>query len=360
MTSYINFVSVGVLAMVAQSAQAREANNQSWNFGSKLQINTQQINESKKSGDASEVKSSSSEIALHRAEIKISGEQGQDKLEIIYLFDSSTLETATITHKMNDTVSILAGKMFLLTQSWEWDYHVADQYFYSAASSLSPAEASNGAQLNLLFGDHTINLQAVQGMNSIETPTGSKVTFESKGGLSTAIQYRSEISKMIRPIMTYTTIRTASSKGSDGNNYGNGYQNQIGVGVQIAANNTVIDAELDTVKQLKFKNSAADTNKDIDTQSIILQAKYSIGDTTPLIKLSLDSKKTGMSQAQIDTGNEGDLTGMQIAAGLEYKLDETCRLHAIYRNNNSSAKIAGGKNEIIKTTGFNLGITATM
>ena len=40
MTNYINLVTVGALAMVTQSAQAGEANNQSWKFGSKLQINT--------------------------------------------------------------------------------------------------------------------------------------------------------------------------------------------------------------------------------------------------------------------------------------------------------------------------------
>jgi hypothetical protein len=301
-----------------------------------------------------------SKLDLNVAEIKFVGQLPNGSLDLIYFAHNNTLDTATITHQIGENLSVVAGKMYLLTQGWESDYDPYDQYIFSLAGNLAPTQAENGAQINLIFGDHTFSAQALQGNHLLITSDNKEVTFENNGGLSTALQYRGVFYGGIKPIFTYSLVRTSSSKGSDGHNYGDGYQSQIGASVQLVYGNMFLDAEWLTVKKLKFKNEPSADNKDTDYSSLVFQAKSYTSHVTPIFKITLDQMKTGMNQSQIDSGAVGNLVGTQYAIGLERMLDKSCRLHAVYSVDSTSQKIAANKTKTVNKYQINLGVTASI
>lgn len=354
-------VVIGLLSISGiATAASDDTSHPTWNISGKVRMDVEQYRTQTKSGSVESKTDSSSEVLLKNAEFKLSGESSTNKFEINYLALSNTLEIATITHKFNEALAVVAGKMYLLVHSWEWDYATSDQYVNSMVLAATPNFTDTGAQLNLTMSAQTLSFQAVEGLQSLSQPNGSQVTFKKKGGLSTAVQYRGEFNKMIRPLVTYTRMNPSSSNASDGKNYGNGYQTHVGLGVQLVVDDAQFEAEVDQIITHKLKEDVSDTNKEQLTQSIVLQGKYAIGLTTPFIKLISDSVKTGMTNAQIDAGFNGDLSGTQIVIGLEHKLDETCRLHVFAHNEHSSKKIAAGQTEKITKNGFNFGVTAAM
>ncbi|MCX6119346.1 MAG: hypothetical protein NT027_17545 [Proteobacteria bacterium] len=357
-----NLMAVGIIASVATVAAAADEAKANWGIKGLVRMDAVQSTTETKVGDADKSTAKSSEVMLKHGDMTLTGDRGGDTMKIKFHAESgfALLDTATITHKFTDTVNVAFGKMSVLAQSWENDYDSSDQYIWSWAGQATPSNA-DGAQVNANFGDHNVSLQVVQGVKSITSSTTNAttgkvtktaVTFNDGGSLTAALQYKGDINKMIKPILTYTSVKTSGTKGSDGANYGNGYQTQMGLGVQVLVADLTADLEYDTVKNHKVKDVTS--AKDNDIASMILQAKYAIGMTTPFLKVVSETHKFGAEK------NVGDLSGMQLALGAEHKLDENCRLHGLYMMSSKSEKIAGEKTTKTNMAGFNFGVTASM
>ncbi len=346
-----NLLVVGVVAGFATAAAAAEEGKSNFKVGAKVRMdNVQSTTETTNAGSAKTTEKSSA-ISLNRAQFDLTGTHGSDTLYVKYYAESNYLRTATVTHKFSDMISATFGKMQMLAQSYETDYSSTDMYLYSAANMVGiKGTDSSGAKIGLSFGDHSLAIQALQGLSTVED-----ATFKSSGGLTTAIQYRGNINNMIRPLISYTMVRTSGSTTTADSktaaNYGDGYQTQMGAGVQVDAAGATVDLELDTVKNHKQKGS---TGKDSNVQSIIAQVKYPVGMTTPFIKFVSDSAKYGAAQ------DVGDMARTAMAVGVEHKLDSSCRLHAVYTSDNSTTKAGTAGDNKVAETGFNIGVTAAM
>lgn len=335
-----------------------------WKVGGELRVDSQQSTmvTTPATAGAAKVTAKSSEMVLNTANINFVGTHGTDTLNFSYSAGTNELKNATISHKFTDMVSATFGKMTLLSQSWETSYADTDDYLMSLAGAQDPGE-HNGAKIDLSFGDHGVSLQAMEGLHSVSSGGGT-TTFNPSGMMSTAFQYRGAIAGMIHPLVSYTMVKPSSSRGNNvvisGNKstsvdqvYGNGYQTQMGIGAQVAVAGATVDAELDTVKFNK-QTVVGTTTKDSNIQSIVLQAKYPVGMTTPIFKMTSDSHKMGMD------GNVGDISQTQFAIGAEHKLDSNCRLHAIFTSKSSTTKETSSTSEKVSSTGFNIGVTAAM
>lgn len=335
-----------------------------WKVGGELRVDSQQRTAvmTPATAGAAKVTLKSSEMSLNTANINFVGTQGSDTLDFSYSAGTNELKNATISHKFTDMVSATFGKMTLLSQSWETSYADTDDYLTSLAGGQDPGE-HNGAKIDLSFGNHGVSLQAMEGMHSISSGGGT-TSFNTSGMMSTAFQYRGTIADMIHPLISYTMVKPSSSRGNNvvtvGNKrtsvdelYGKGYQTQMGIGAQFAVAGATVDAELDTVKFHK-QTVVGTTTKDSNIQSIVLQAKYPVGMTTPIFKMTSDSHKMGMD------GNVGDISQTQFAIGAEHKLDSNCRLHAIFQSSSSTTKATASTSSKLAATGFNMGVTAAM
>ncbi len=354
-----NLLVVGVVAGFATAAAAADE-KANWAVSGKVRVDATQSSVDTTKGSEPKKTAKSSSIGINRAQFNLIGTRGSDTMTMKYIADTNTLDTATITHKFSDMVSATFGRMAMLAQSWENDYSYTDQYLVSMTGLMAPSN-SDGAQIDLGFGDHSLSIQALQGVSSAKG-----YTFDSKGGLSTSLQYRGNINNMIRPLITYTIVKAAGSAGyvdANGNasfdegedtiNMGNGLQNQLGAGVQVSAGGATIDLEYDTITSLKAK--APTGGKDEKYTSIVAQVKYPVGSTTPFLKIASNSSKLGADK------DVGDVTGMGLALGVEHALDGNCRLHAVYTNSNSTTKGDGSGKDTKETgTGFNFGVTASM
>lgn len=363
-----NLLVVGVMAGVASAAAAEDA-KANWAISGKIRMDSTQSTTETTEASAAAMKSTakSSSIGLNRAQFGLVGTEGADTMELKYYLHSNVLSVATISHKFSDMITATFGHMGLMAQSWENDYSSTDQYIYSGAGGMAPGDA-NGVQVGLTFGDHSVTIQALQGLSSIGEGDDT-TTFTSGGKLSTALQYRGEINKMIRPLFTYTTVSTSSSMGTnsvikDGKttktavNYGNGYQTQLGAGVQVDAGGATVDLEYDMVTAMKQKASATGDStagfKDNKWTAMVLQAKYPVGSSTPFFKFASDSGKMGADSAI------GDTSGTNMALGVEHNLDSHCRMHAAYTMASSTKKMDATYSTKVSKSGFNLGVTAKM
>ncbi|MCX6123936.1 MAG: hypothetical protein NTV34_04195 [Proteobacteria bacterium] len=371
-----NLLAVGIIATAATVASAADESKATWKVGGKLRMDAVQTTTETKpaTGDKSTTKSSG--LLPKRAAFTLTGESngGQDTMFMeYYAYNNTTnelagttmntLNNAWIRHRLADNITASGGLINSLAQSWEFDYDAADLYLTSYTYGLAP-DPTTGVQVNANFGDHNIAFQIMQGQRT--TGKGAEmVRYNEGGGLTAALQYRGEINKMIRPLVTYTNVKTSGSKmtnakGVVDTNYSrsSGYQTQMGLGVQVDTSGLVADIEYDAVKTMKMKWEAAGTepttNKDSDTTSIILQAKYAIGMTTPFLKFTSNATKNGQE------GGASDMTGTGLAIGAEHMLDSVCRAHVVYTAQNDSEKEDATNTTKTTTTSINFGFTAAM
>jgi hypothetical protein len=355
-----NLLVVGVVAGFASAAVAQDSKG-SWSVGGRVRVDAHQNTKETKPVSGDKTTEKMSEVSLNRAQFTLNGARDGHGLAITYYADSNELYSAVISHKFSETVTAHFGKMKVLALGVENSYDEIDQYIMSMAGEEAPKN-STGARVDFGFGDHNVSVQAVEGIRSItnEDPAGMAM-FNARGGLTTALQYRGEINKMIKPVVTYTQVRPSSTKGafkfSDPTqndlplNFGNGYRTIIGVGAQMAVAGAAIDLEYDSIKNHKQKDS---NEKDDDITSLVAQVKYAVGASTPFLKISSDAHKFGADKG------DGDIAGMNLALGVEHALDTSCRLHALYYSKASGTKDEAGKEEKVTTTGFNFGVTASM
>ena len=371
-----NLLAVGVIVSTATVASAADEAKANRKVNGVLRMDALQTSTEVKAGSADKTTAKTSGIYPNRAAFTLTGETANDTMVIEYFLSDVVPGTASATlnrvnnayvhHKFTDMISVMGGQIDTLAQSWENDYDTVDGYLFSAAHGLAPA-STTGYQVNANFGDHKVALQLLQGLRS----TGSGTTAESfneGGGLTAALQYRGEINKMIRPIVSYTNVKTSGSSITVGGvkdaNYKreNAYQTQLGLGVQVDTAGLIADIEYDSVTTLKKKwagsgsepTASAATNKDSTTTSLVLQAKYAIGATSPFLKFVSDATKNGL-----DSGLT-DMTATKFGLGVEHKLDSTCRLHAVYTSQASTTKLSASDNLKATSTGFNFGVTAAM
>ena len=306
----------------------------------------------------------SSVLQLNRAQFGLVGEQGTDKFEVQVWADkfgsANALNTATITHKFMDMLSVSFGHMGYLMQSWENDYDTIDEYMFSLANGKAFTTSNNGIQANASFGDHALALQVLQGESSTTIGKNTVNFTNNKGGLTTSLQYRGEINKMIRPLITYSMVKPSSSNttytDSANKSHSLTFTNlstQLGVGVQVAVASATIDAEYDSVSVPKYTVDTVDTKAET-VSSIVLQGKYAMGMTSPFLKITVDSDKLGADS------NVGDIAQTQVALGVEHKLDQTCRLHAVFFNQAQSIKADSSNTTKVSSNNFNLGVTASI
>jgi hypothetical protein len=356
-----NLLVVGVVAGFATAAAAQDSKG-SWSVGGKVRVDVEQSSTEDAPNGGTKTTSKSSEVSLNRAQFTLTGTRGSDSINMTYYADSNELYSAFISHKVNDMITAHFGKMKVLAQSVENSYDAIDQYDWSWAAMHAPMN-STGARLDFaLAGDHNVSVQAVEGVQgwSNDVTVNGKTTtvktmFNKSGGLTTALQYRGNVNG-IKPIISYTQVRTSSTKGSTDAggsvNYGNGYQTQMGVGAQASFSGANVELEYDTVKFHKQKDVAG--AKDNDIASMIAHVRYPVGKTTPFLKVASESWKFGAAD------DIGDMKGMNLSLGVEHSLDDSCRLHAVYMNQASTEKNAQKKDDKTTVTGFNFGVTASM
>ena len=342
-----NLLVVGVVAGFATAAAAQDSKG-SWSIGGRVRVdNAQKSTETEEGGVKSTGKESS--VKLTRAQFSLTGSKDGHSLAITYYADQNLLYSAVLSHKFSDMITAHFGRMRVLSQSIENSYDDIDLHIRSLAKDHAPSNA-DGVRLDFAFsGDHSLSIQAVEGVET--TMAGAE--FEENGGLTSALQYRGNINGMIKPIVSYTQVRTSSRKSKDGQvDLSNGYQTQIGLGAQISTSGAVIDLEHDTGTMHKAKGS---TGKDVKMTSTVAQVKYAIDKNTPFLKIISDATKKG------ETSDVGDVTSMQYAVGVEHALDDSCRLHAFYMSKaDTTEKGPGAKDSKSTATGFNFGVTASM
>jgi hypothetical protein len=354
-----NLLVVGVVAGFASAAVAQDSKG-SWTVGGRVRVDAHQNTKETKPVSGDKTTEKMSEVSLNRAQFTLNGARDGHGLAITYYADSNELYEAVISHKFSDMITAHFGKMKVLALGVENSYDEIDQYIMSMAGDEAPMNAT-GARFDFGFGDHNVSVQAVEGVRSITIEDMGMTKFNPRGGLTTALQYRGEINKMIKPVVTYTQVRPSSTKGTfafedetlpdQPVNLGNGYRTIIGVGAQMAVAGAAIDLEYDSIKNHKQKGS---DGKDDDITSLVAQVKYAVGASTPFLKISSDAHKFGEDKG------EGDVAGMNLALGVEHALDTSCRLHALYYSKASGTKDDAGKEEKMTTTGFNFGVTASM
>jgi len=369
-----NLLVVGVVAGFASAAAAEDSKG-NWSVGGRVRVDAEQMSTEFKPNGGDKTTGKSSEVKLNRAQFTLTGNRGaNDSLAITYYANSSELYSAVISHKFSDMVTAHFGKMKVLALGVENSYEEIDTYITSIAGKAAPMN-STGARLDFGFGDHTVSVQAVEGVRSWSTMVEDGVgnsstdasTFEPRGGLTSALQYRGNLNNgMIKPVVTYTQVRSSSTKGAGKvtneimgqkdsvdytSDYKNGLANMLGVGAQINTAGAVIDLEYDSITNPKQKDS---DEKDVKVSSVVAQVKYAVGSSTPFLKVTSDSKKFGLDK------DFGDQTAMNLALGVEHNLDASCRLHAFYMSKALTMKNMEGKDNKHTTTGFNFGVTASM
>lgn len=354
-----NLLVVGVVAGFATAAAAQDSKG-SWSIGGRVRVDAQQSTTEVAPNGGTKTTSKSSEVSLNRAQFTLTGSRDAHSLAITYYADSPELYSAIVSHKVNDMITAHFGKMKVLAQSVENSYDAIDQYDWSWAAQHAPAN-STGARFDFdLAGDHNLSVQAVEGVSSTSgndaNGLATGIEFRKSGGLTTALQYRGNVNG-IKPVISYTQVRTTSTKGANAagsvsRNYGNGYQTQMGIGAQAAFSGANVELEYDTVKFHKEKDVAG--SKDNDLASMIAHVRYPVGSTTPFLKVVSESWKFGA------TDDVGDMAGMNLNLGVEHALDASCRLHAVYMNNAMTKKNAQKKDDKTTVTGFNFGVTASM
>lgn len=347
-----NLLVVGVVAGFATAAAAQDSKG-SWSVGGRVRVDNEQSSKEDTDSDGKKTTEKSSHIKLNRAQFSLTGSKDGHGLAITYYAEKSSLYTAIISHKFSSMITGHFGRMKVLAQSVENSYDSIDQYLTSLTGESAHVPAnSDGVRFDFAFeGDHALSLQAVEGVSQIGEGEDATM-FEKNGGLTTALQYRGNING-IKPIVTYTQVRTTARKSGEVD-LSNGYMNQLGVGAQFNASGAAIDLEYDSVTMLKDKSDKND--KDATMNSIVAQVKYAVGASTPFVKVSSDTSKLGMDKGA------GDMSGMRLAVGVEHSLDESCRVHAFYMSKSSTTKKSDPAKKDAKstTTGFNFGITASM
>ena len=142
-----NLLVVSVMTGMASAAAAENA-KANWAISGKIRMDSTQSTSETTAGTLAATKTTakSSKIALKRAQFSLIGTEGADTMELKYYLNSNDLDTATISHKFSDMVTLTFGHMGLSAQSWENDYSSTDQYVYSGAYSMAPDNA-NGVHL---------------------------------------------------------------------------------------------------------------------------------------------------------------------------------------------------------------------
>lgn len=354
-----NLLVVGVVAGFATAAAAQDSKG-SWSIGGKVRVDAEQSSTEDAPNGGTKTTSKSSMVSLNRAQFTLTGTRGSDSVNMTYYADSNELYSAFISHKANDMITAHFGKMKVLAQSVENSYDTIDQYDWSWAAQHAPMN-STGARVDFAVApDHNVSVQAVEGVSSTFGEEVNGVTpvigFKKSGGLTTALQYRGNVNG-IKPIISYTQVRTTSTKGTasvgtGSANYGNGYQTQMGVGAQGSFSGANVALEYDTVKFHKQKDVAGD--KDSDIASMIAHVSYPVGKTSPFLKVVSETWKKGAKD------DIGDMKAMNLSLGVEHSLDDSCRLHAVYMNNAMTEKNENKKDDKTTMTGFNFGVTASM
>lgn len=372
-----NLLVVGVIAGLASAASAAEQGTAAWKTGGLLRVDASQSTTSTKAGDASKVSEKESKIYLKKAQFKLMGDHGGHTLTFKANWEDGMgkLDTAMISHKFGDQLTMHAGKFAVLAQSWENSYDSSDRYLESWTLGLAP-EDSVGVQLDYAIdASNLLSLQVMNGQKSNDTET-----FSDEGGLSTAIQYTGKFADgMAQPKITYTMVKPSGTKrnapaknaGESDADYatrvaaesqysrGNGLSTQLGVGVKVATAGVDADLEYNMVTQNKLKalgSASSDGLKDTTNSSIIVHLAYAVTpETKPFLKVTMDGAKFGADEGA------GDINAMGVALGAEHMLDKTCRLHAVYTMGNATVKkTAAGKDTKINDTGIVFGLTSTM
>lgn len=357
-----NLLAVGAIATLATAASAADLSKADWKINGVMRMDADQNSSDTKVGSADKVTSKSSQMYLKRTQLGLTGTQGNISLHMHYniegdnAWETNTLWDGYVSNKLNDMITLSFGKLNALSQSIENSYEYQDLYITSLAYGAVVSNTS-GVQVSANFGEHTLSLQVLQGVKSVSSTnslTGKTTTesFDSKGGLTTSLQYSGDINKMIHPILTYSMVKTAGSKGTGGSNYGNGYQNQLGAGVQVDVQGLKVDLEYDSVTTLKQKDN--DTSKASTLSSIVGQLRYGVADFTPFFKFTSDANKFGADNSI------GDITQTNMALGTEYAMAPGLRLHGFYYNTAKSTKVTANDNAKVNTTGFNFGATASL
>ncbi len=368
-----NLLVVGVVAGFASAAVAQDSKG-SWSVGGRVRVDATQSTTEFKPNGGEKSTGKESEVTLNRAQFTLNGARDGHGIAITYYANSNELYSAVISHKFSDMITAHFGKMKVLALGVENSYEEIDTYITSMAGKAAPMN-STGARFDFGFGDHNVSLQLVEGLRSWSTKMGdgagnsiaSDSTFSPRGGLTSALQYRGSLNNgMIKPVVTYTQVRSSSTKGDatetetlggvpetnkGTSNYANGLATMLGVGAQISTAGAVIDLEYDSITNPKQKDSDA---KDVKASSVVAQVKYAVGSSTPFLKVTSDSKKFGGDE------DAGDESAMNLAVGVEHNLDASCRLHAVYMSKALTMKNLAGKDNKHTTTGFNFGVTASM
>ena len=374
-----NLLAVGAIATLATAASAADVSKADWKINGVMRMDAVQSQTDVKPPVGDKTTTKSSGMMLKRTQLGLTGTQGAVSLHLHYNIEGATdagaanawetnkLWDAYVSNKLNDMITLSFGKLNALSQSIENSYEYQDLYNTSMAYDYNVVNA-NGVQVAASFaGEHMLTLQVLQGVTNWTSPDGNTVLmFDSKGGLTTALQYSGNINNMIRPILTYSMVKAAGSKGTSAMtaagkttagtvNYGNGLQNQLGAGVQVDVSGARIDLEYDsiTTQKQKLDNDVA-TNKASTVSSIVAQLRYTVNEFTPFFKLSSDANKLGQDNSL------GDITGMKMALGTEYAMAQGMRFHAFYFNNAWTTKTSANDSTKTNTTGFNLGVTASL
>jgi hypothetical protein len=222
------------------------------------------------------------------------------------------IDTAIVTKKLNESLSVIVGKQWALVGGKENDYADYDLFLLSSFKSALPVASTPGLSLQFELAGQSLYLQALRG------PAGT--TSASTYG---ATYYGNFLDGKIAPIFSYhiePTIRHDQK-----NQY-------LALGSQFLIANTIL--EFDWLKKSEEKNGIS--TKNLDTTSMVLNLRYNHERYKPFAKLILDKVENINS-----TVTETSRTGWE--AGVEFYpiKDEDLHYHIVCNSADTKEKVGG-------------------
>ena len=237
------------------------------------------------------------------------------------------IEYAYIHQSFSTGLSFKIGKIFIPAGSWENDYNVVNQYFYSLTNSKLPAVYGTGLDLRFLTGEQT---WAIQFVNS---PLKSQEQEETTWGRN-MVWYGSLFEGLLAPILTYGVFDSSQRIQQEEDFVLNTESYSVSQGgFGLRWNTVLVQAELEYNQVLEGKYSEemlsegqiiVDNHDEVINRGVVSSLRY-----RDLKKWNWFLKYT---HDEIEQGKETLTTRVGWSTGLEYfpAEKENYRIHFVY------------------------------
>lgn len=231
--------------------------------------------------------------------------------------DGKMVDSAIVTKKLNDSVSLLVGIQAPMVGGRENDYADYDLFLISEFKGKLPS-STPGAAFQYEFHEQSFYVQALK---SSSTAMKSLYTY----GIS---YYGNIFEGKLVPIFSYHQEATDRSKAK--NKY-------IALGTQLVSGNTIVEFDwLQTTRPDQLTTGQVDYGKDLRITSMVFNLRYTYERFKPFAKLILD-KNHNINATVSDT----ERTGYEAGIYFQPAKDEEMHYHLVYNSAETKEKVGG-------------------